>query len=151
MWLVTGTDSGFEGIMSLYYMSIGVVLTPVEQPLVIGFQARSGPPRIRDGEQKRITSKDYYASITKGTPPDARRIFFALRESNAHTPAPWLTGLANQWERHVCFRSYLCKTYTLECNRHHWVQAAAYVQGGEFVELGKGTCYSADHEVPYST
>ena len=30
LWLVVGTDSGFEGITSLYYTSINVVLTPVD-------------------------------------------------------------------------------------------------------------------------
>jgi hypothetical protein len=31
LWLVVGTDSGFEGITTLYYVSISVTLTPVGQ------------------------------------------------------------------------------------------------------------------------
>jgi hypothetical protein len=30
LWLLVGTDSGFEGITRLYYQSISVTLTPVD-------------------------------------------------------------------------------------------------------------------------
>jgi hypothetical protein len=32
LWLVVGTDSGFEGITTLYYAAITAILTPVESP-----------------------------------------------------------------------------------------------------------------------
>jgi len=35
LWLIVGTDSGFEGRTALYYQQINVTLTPVPQPLPV--------------------------------------------------------------------------------------------------------------------
>ena len=37
LWLIVGTDSGFEGLTTLYYSRIGYTLTAVEPPRTGGF------------------------------------------------------------------------------------------------------------------
>ncbi|HEV8587580.1 MAG TPA: hypothetical protein VGQ72_01795 [Pyrinomonadaceae bacterium] len=44
LWLLVGTDSGYEGITAIYYQRIDVSLTPVEQqqPVLLTYKDRNG-------------------------------------------------------------------------------------------------------------